>query len=94
MLLSLAALLTLGASAEEKKNGENKNKPVFTTIKENKITSIKDQNRSGTCWDYSTLSYFEAEILKKTGKTYDAWVVLDDNGEFVRYRIEFERRSS
>ena len=71
MLLSLAALLTLGASAEEKKNGENKNKPVFTTIKENKITSIKDQNRSGTCWDYSTLSYFEAEILKKTGKTYD-----------------------
>ena len=31
---------------------------------------------------------------EKTGKTYDAWVVLDDNGEFVRYRIEFERRSS
>ena len=31
---------------------------------------------------------------EKTGKTYAAWVVLDDNGEFVRYRIEFERRSS
>lgn len=28
---------------------------------------------------------------EKSGKTYDAWVVLDDNGEFVRYRIEFER---
>lgn len=30
---------------------------------------------------------------EKTGKTYDAWVVLDDNGEFVRYRIEFEREN-
>lgn len=30
---------------------------------------------------------------EKTGKTYDAWVVLDDNGEFVRYRIEFDRES-
>ena len=69
MLMSLAALISLSAGAQEKKDGENKNKPVFTTIKENKITSIKDQNRSGTCWDYSTLSYFEAEILKKTGKT-------------------------
>ena len=69
--LALVVLMTTGAFAEEKKDSVNKNKPVFTTIKENKITSIKDQNRSGTCWDYSTLSYFEAEILKKTGKTYD-----------------------
>lgn len=30
---------------------------------------------------------------EKTGKLYDAWVVLDDNGEFVRYRLEFERRA-
>lgn len=28
---------------------------------------------------------------EKTGKTYDAIIVLDDNGEFVRYRMEFER---
>lgn len=59
------------AGAQEKKDSVNKNKPVFTTLKENKITSIKDQNRSGTCWAYSTLSYFESEILKKNGKTYD-----------------------
>lgn len=30
---------------------------------------------------------------EKTGKTYDAYVKLDDNGEFVRYRMEFDRRS-
>ena len=46
-------------------------KPVFTTVKEIPITSVKNQARSGTCWNYSTLSFFEAEILKKSKKTYD-----------------------
>ena len=69
-LMALVALVAIGANAQDKKK-ENPNKPVFTVVKENKITSIKNQSRSGTCWDYSTLSYFEAEILKKTGKTYD-----------------------
>ena len=30
----------------------------FTTIKEIPITSIKNQNRSGTCWAYSSLGFF------------------------------------
>ena len=69
--LAMLAVMALGTQAEEKKDSTASNKPVFTTIKENPITSIKDQNRSGTCWDYSTISFFEAEILKATGKTYD-----------------------
>ena len=83
--LALLAMMAIGAQAEEKKDSENKNKPVFTTIKENPITSVKDQNRSGTCWDYSTLSFFEAEILKATGKTYD----LDES--FVCNKTYMER---
>lgn len=71
LTLALLALLATGANAAKPKKAARSNKPVFTTIKENPITSIKDQNRSGTCWDYSTLSYFESEILKATGKTYD-----------------------
>lgn len=63
---------TMTAMAEtESKDSVDINKPVFTVIKENPITSIKNQSRSGTCWDYSTLSFFESEILKKSGKTYD-----------------------
>ena len=46
-------------------------KPQFTIVKEIPITSVKNQARSGTCWNYSTLSFFEAEILKKSGKIYD-----------------------
>ena len=71
LVIALLAFVATSANAEEKKDSVNKNKPVFTVVKENKITSIKDQNRSGTCWDFSTLSFFESEILKKTGKTYD-----------------------
>ncbi len=71
MIIAAMALCVTGVYAEEKKDSVNPNKPVFTTVKEIPITSVKNQNRSGTCWDYSTLSFFEAEILKATGKTYD-----------------------
>lgn len=36
----------------------------FTTIKENPITSIKNQNRTGTCWCYSGISFFESEAIR------------------------------
>lgn len=90
---ALLAVITLSMSAqatsEEKK--ENKNKPVFTVVKENPITSIKDQNRSGTCWAYSTLSYFEAEILKKTGKTYDLCESFVANKTYMERAIQVVR---
>ena len=66
----LSALLALGSSAFAQ-GPKEPSKPVFTVVKENPITSIKNQSRSGTCWNYSTLSFFESEILKKSGKTYD-----------------------
>ncbi len=69
--LALLAFMAIGAQAEEAKDSVKSNKPVFTIVKENPITSVKDQNRSGTCWDYSTISFFEAEILKATGKEMD-----------------------
>jgi len=36
----------------------------FTTIKQNKITSIKNQASSGTCWSFSGLGFLEAELLR------------------------------
>ena len=85
------ALLALGANAADKKEGATSNKPVFTVVKQNPITSIKDQNRSGTCWDYSTLSYFEAEILKKTGKTYDLCESFVANKTYMERAIQVVR---
>ena len=88
---TLAALMATGVMAEEKKDSVNKNKPVFTTIKENPITSIKDQNRSGTCWAYSTLSDFESEILRKTGKTYDLCESFVANKTYMDRAIQVVR---
>ena len=48
LTLALLALIATGASAQDKEKG---NKPVFTVVKELPITSVKDQNRSGTCGD-------------------------------------------
>ena len=85
------AVIATGAKAEEKKDSVNPNKPVFTVIKKNPITSIKDQNRSGTCWDYSTLSFFEAEILKKSGKTYDLSEAFVANKTYMDRAIQVVR---
>lgn len=70
-MATVTAVMAQPAATAEKKDSVDKNKPVFTVIKENPITSVKNQARSGTCWNYSTLSFFEAEILKKSKKTYD-----------------------
>ena len=91
LTLALLAMIAVGANAEEKKDSVNKNKPVFTVVKENPITSIKDQNRSGTCWDYSTLSYFEAEILKASGKTYDLCEAFVANKNYMDRAIQVVR---
>ncbi|MBO6234921.1 MAG: aminopeptidase [Prevotella sp.] len=61
----------------------DKNKPVFTTIMELPITSIKDQNRSGTCWDYSALSFFESELLRTNKKGYDLSEVFVANKNYM-----------
>ena len=92
MMMALVAMVALGANAQEKKAEKvNPNKPVLTVVKENKITSIKDQNRSGTCWNYSTLSYFEAEILKATGKVYDLEESFVTNKTYMDRAIQVVR---
>ena len=39
----------------------------FTVVKENPITVVKNQNSSGTCWCFSTISFLESEIIRMKG---------------------------
>lgn len=92
IVLALLAVVATGANAKGKKQPKvDPNKPVFTIVKENPITSVKDQNRSGTCWAYSTLSYFESEILKSTGKTYDLCESFVANKDYMDRAIQVVR---
>jgi len=90
LTLALLAIVATGAKAQTEDSVKS-NKPVFTTVKENPITSIKNQNRSGTCWAYSTLSFFEAEILKATGKTYDLCEMFVANHTYMDRAVKAVR---
>lgn len=75
-ILALSALAALGMSAEEKTDSVEGFK--FTDVKVVPGTSVKDQNKSGTCWSFSGLGFIENEILRNTGKELDLsemWIV-------------------
>ena len=65
-LIALAALGLCFSSVYAKGPKKDKNHEgfVFTTEKENPITSFKNQNRSSTCWSFSSLGYLESELLR------------------------------
>ena len=62
------ALAALSAAAQDQPKAPEYE---FTTVKENPITSIKNQYRSGTCWCFSALSFVESEILRTKGYELD-----------------------
>lgn len=69
MLLSfLAALMLDSAAVDTAKVDEGFQ---FTTIDSVAITPVKDQNRSSTCWAFSTLGFLESEVLRTKGKEID-----------------------
>lgn len=67
--LMLAFALS-SVSAKDKKKTEDEG-DVFTTVKELKITPVKNQNRTGTCWCFSTLGFLESELLRMGKGEYD-----------------------
>lgn len=80
------------ASAAEKEEALQDTAFVFTDVKVNPTTSVKDQHMSGTCWSFSGLSFLEDELLKNGKGEYDLsemFVVrqcyIDKAINFVRY---------
>ena len=67
ILMAAAALAALPAMAQHAKSDSLE----FTTIIANPVTSIKNQNNSGTCWSYSALAFLESEAIKKNPKLQD-----------------------
>jgi len=59
LLFALFSLSTRSQTTEPKQSGYQ-----FTVVKELPVTSVKDQNRTGTCWSFSTISFLESELLR------------------------------
>ncbi len=53
-------------------SNETKAEPyIFTDIKEIKSTSIKNQNRSSTCWSFSGIAFLESELIRMGNPAVD-----------------------
>ena len=69
IILSALFLAYTGFAQEKEKKSDSSYQ--FTVVKQLPATSIKNQNRSGTCWSYSAISFLESELLRTGKDTFD-----------------------
>ena len=67
-LLTLGLLIFLAGNAQEQKAKEGY---VFTDVKRLPTTSVKSQDRAGTCWSWSTISFLESEMIRMGKEAID-----------------------
>lgn len=92
ILSALALWIALGAAAQ---NPDSTQGYRFTDGKIIRTTPVKNQNRSGTCWCYSTMTMLESEILRAGGPEMhlsEMWIVrhsfMDKAEKYVRLHGE------
>ncbi|HVA97685.1 MAG TPA: C1 family peptidase [Bacteroidia bacterium] len=93
---SLALLVVMGFSVSSNaQNDTIRNKKgggyIFTKVKDIEATSVKDQSQTGTCWDFSTTSFFESELIRNgkgnmdLSEMFTVWHTYSDKAEkYVR----------
>jgi bleomycin hydrolase len=64
LILAGLMLASFTVFAQEPKDEEKEKSYQFIPVKEIPCTPVKDQYRSGTCWSFSGLGFFEAEMLR------------------------------
>lgn len=61
LFLFLAFSIQVSAQAlTNRKDSEYK----FTVVKSNEATPVQNQNQTSTCWSFSSLSFFESELIR------------------------------
>ena len=71
MIIAGAALSASAAEAADSVSTDTVRGFEFKDIITIPITSVKDQNKSGTCWCFAGTSFFENEIRKAGGDSID-----------------------
>lgn len=63
IIAAAVALVSISANAQPKP-AQPEAEYQFTVVKENPITSVKNQYRSSTCWCFSALGFLESEAIR------------------------------
>jgi bleomycin hydrolase len=65
----------------------------FEVISLCETTDVKSQDRTGTCWSFSTSSFLESEVLKTSGKSVDLsemytvrMIYMEKAIKYIRYQ--------
>ncbi len=59
LMLAFFPIVCFSQETEKKISGYQ-----FTTVKELPVSSVKNQNRTSTCWSFSTLAFLESELIR------------------------------
>lgn len=57
-------LLTFNSFAQDTLRNKKDGGYIFTVVKDLEATEVQNQNRTGTCWSFSALSFFESELIR------------------------------
>src|SRR5688572_26699278 len=71
LIISALLLFSVKFVAQEKTNRKD-SEYKFTVLKNLDATPVQNQNMTSTCWSFSSLSFFESEMIRMgKGKEYD-----------------------
>ena len=69
LLFTIPILFSLSLIAQDKFETNKKDSEYkFTVLKDLEATEVQSQGRTGTCWSFSSLSFFESEIIRLNPK--------------------------
>mgnify|MGYP000862503898 CR=1 FL=1 len=95
-MLAIAAGLALSATAQIDQDNcplpKKLNGYEFKDVKQLGTTSVKNQYKSGTCWVYSTHSFFESELLREGKGEFDLSEMYVSRAGYLEKGINYVRR--
>ena len=63
----------------------------FKDVKSLKATPVKDQHRSGTCWSFSGIAFFESELLRMDKGEYDLSEMFVVRNSYAEKAVKYVR---